>query len=93
MDVIGPEQTDTLFGHLPPDGWGEVASKHDLDILAARTDARFDAIDSRFDAIGSRFDAVGSRFDAIDAKILAMQWMLGLLVLLVGALLGTAIFG
>ncbi|HET7385975.1 MAG TPA: hypothetical protein VFJ19_04845 [Nocardioidaceae bacterium] len=71
VDTIGPEQTDTLLGYLPPTGWADVATKRDLEVL----DAKFDA-----------------KFEAIEARIRALQWMVGLLILLVAAVLGTALF-
>jgi hypothetical protein len=33
---LGPEAAATLMEHLPPTGWGEVATKRDLDQLADR---------------------------------------------------------
>ena len=36
LDVaVGPDAADTLMGYLPPVGWAEVATKRDLDALAA----------------------------------------------------------
>ncbi len=35
--TLGPESADTLMEMLPPTGWADVATKHDLDALAALT--------------------------------------------------------
>ena len=36
-DVLGPDEAGLLMEHLPPVGWADVATKHDLDHLAALT--------------------------------------------------------
>ena len=41
-EQLGPEAASTLMEHLPPTGWSEVATKHDLDHLRAATKADID---------------------------------------------------
>jgi hypothetical protein len=48
--ALGPESAETLMEMLPPVGWGDVATKRDLDALEERMDLRFEALDQRFDA-------------------------------------------
>ena len=34
-ELLGPDEATTLMEHLPPVGWADVATKRDLDHLAA----------------------------------------------------------
>lgn len=40
--AVGPDAADTLMSHLPPTGWGDVATRRDLDIVAWRLEAAFE---------------------------------------------------
>lgn len=40
---MGPERAATMMSLIPPIGWFELASKHDLVELEGRLDARLDA--------------------------------------------------
>lgn len=42
-EVIGPERASTLMEYLPPVGWADVATKHDLSALEERLDLRLKA--------------------------------------------------
>jgi hypothetical protein len=78
---MGEERAATMMNLVPPAGWAEVASRHDLDELENRLTTRIDAleskIDTRFEAIEYRFDANDARFESlehrIDAKLNAMR--------------------
>jgi hypothetical protein len=71
-EAIGQEAAMTLAAHLPPVGWADVATKHDLaameERLTLRFDARFEVVDERFTRIDERFTRVDERFDQIDQR-------------------------
>ena len=80
--TLGQETAVSLVEHLPPTGWGDVATKSDVEMLRLEMnlrfenvdarfvsiDARFESIDRRFDSIDTRFDLINSRFESIDAR-------------------------
>jgi hypothetical protein len=47
---MGSERASTTMSLLPPAGWGDVATRRDLQLLEARIDARFDQVEARFEA-------------------------------------------
>ena len=63
-EVLGPEEAAILMTNLPPERWTELATRRDLDAIAAR----FDNVDRRFDTVDQRFDAVDQRFEAVDQR-------------------------
>jgi hypothetical protein len=58
---MGKERAATMMNLLPPVGWGDVATKRDLDVLADRLDTKIDAVAERLD---SKIDAVAARLDS-----------------------------
>jgi hypothetical protein len=58
---MGRERAATMMNLVPPVGWAEVATRHDLDELDGRLTTRIDALDSRLTA---RIDALESKLDA-----------------------------
>ena len=67
--ALGPRPAATLMAHLPPVGWADVATKHDLGELERRTDLRFEAVDLRFEHVDRRFDGIDRRLDGIDHRL------------------------
>jgi len=61
--ALSDDAADTLMELLPPVGWADVATKHDLHELEGRLDARFERMDARFEAIETSLNTT------IDAKV------------------------
>ncbi len=88
-ELLGADHAGTLMEHLPPSGWSDVATKADLQHLAAATKADVEHLAAATQAemqhhvvqLGARIDAVeaglGARIDAVEAglgaRIEAMQ--------------------
>jgi hypothetical protein len=59
--AFGDDAGITLMELLPPVGWADVATKHDLAALEVRIDARFEIVEARFDRLEERLEL---KFDA-----------------------------
>jgi hypothetical protein len=47
---MGSDRAATMMGLLPPVGWAEIATKHDLAELEDRLTVRIEALESRVDS-------------------------------------------
>lgn len=54
---MGRDPADSLMALLPPVGWADVATKHDLSELERRIDLRFEKLDLRFESLEDRLTA------------------------------------
>jgi hypothetical protein len=72
-DVLGPDAPTTLIEHLPPVGWADVATRHDLAGLEQRIDLRLDRVYERFNRVGEVFNRVDERFNRVDESIEAAR--------------------
>ena len=68
---MGQERAATMMNLVPPVGWAEIATRHDLAELDSRLTTRIDALESKLDA---RFEALESRFEANDAKLESLEY-------------------
>jgi hypothetical protein len=76
--VFGADEGITLMELLPPVGWADVATKHDLLALEGRMDARFESLEGRLDArfeslegrMDAQFESFEGRFETLEYKIL-----------------------
>lgn len=68
QEVLGTEAATTLIEHLPPVGWADVATKHDLAGLEQRIELRFERLHEHVDG---RFARIVERFDAMDERMKA----------------------
>jgi hypothetical protein len=65
---MGHERAATMMNLVPPVGWADVGTRHDLDELDSRITLRIDSLeeklDYKFEALGHRFEALEHGFDA-----------------------------
>lgn len=71
-EVLGPVPAETLLGYLPPVGWADVATKHDLRQLEGRLDGRIDGLEERFDIrFGAMEELLGARLETMEHRLMS----------------------
>jgi hypothetical protein len=55
--LLGADEGITLMELLPPVGWADVATRHDLATLETRIDARFNVFDQKLDGLEHKVEA------------------------------------
>jgi hypothetical protein len=69
---MGSERAATMMNLLPPVGWGDLATRRDLELLEARIDAKFDQVEARFEAkLGQLMRTFGTWLFASQAAVIA----------------------
>jgi hypothetical protein len=67
---MGTDRATTMMNLLPPVGWGDVATRRDLEQLEERLDHK---IDSAFGQLDRRIEGVDHRIDLVDARLDAVS--------------------
>lgn len=66
--AFGDDAGVTLMELLPPVGWADVATRHDV----ARVEQRLDRLEQRFDLLEQRFDELVHELHAQTWKLMAL---------------------
>jgi hypothetical protein len=71
-EQMGSERAATMMSLLPPTGWGDVATRRDLELLEARINARFDQAEAHFEErLGHLMRNFGTWLFASQAAVIA----------------------
>ncbi|MEO6469660.1 MAG: hypothetical protein ABIP21_11210 [Acidimicrobiia bacterium] len=90
-EKLGTLVADAVMQHLPPIGWADVATKHDLAGLEERMELRFAGLDERMEL---RFHVVDLGFATLEARMTGaieaaqrrmIQWTVGTMIALTTA--------
>ncbi|MYJ99450.1 MAG: hypothetical protein F4028_10715 [Acidimicrobiaceae bacterium] len=108
IEFIGPDKAETLMEALPPVSWDQLATKDDLNTLAAVIGAEFTAVRGEFaEQIGEVHKEIGglhvaiaestnqatAQFVELSHKMDSMRrWVVGSVVTVVGAVVGGGIW-
>lgn len=69
-ESAGMERAETMMNLLPPTGWGDVATRRDLELLEMRLRAQFEG---RFGGMHSEFDGLRSEFDGLRVEFAELR--------------------
>lgn len=78
---MGSESAETLMNLLPPVGWADVATNHDLSALEQRLDLRFDAVVQRMVAMEQGLVGVRGEIAGVRDEINTMTWRIFAMIL------------
>jgi len=67
------QAADTLMDLLPPDGWGNLATKTDLALVTGALETRIGALENRVGALETRMGVLEKKVDALDEKVDALD--------------------
>jgi hypothetical protein len=70
-EVLGSEAATTLIEYLPPVGWADVATRHDLAGLEQRIDLRFERVEEHFNRVDEQFNRVDESIRAATSDLRA----------------------
>ena len=71
--VFGDEAGSTLMELLPPVGWADVATKHDLMHLETVMNMRFEAVDARMEGFEVRLEELAREIRALPWKMMTLM--------------------
>jgi hypothetical protein len=67
--TLGEDEASTLMELLPPIGWADIATKHDLAALEQRLLGRIDRLEGRIEGLEGRVDGLEGRIDGLEGRI------------------------
>ncbi len=74
-EVLGASSAVALMEYLPPVGWADVATKHDLGALERRMDLRFARVEERFAGLEQQMDL---RFARVEERFAGLEQQMDL---------------